>query len=488
MMNRIVVVLKCCVFFLLASCSKDESTNTTGSLQSFNVTVVERTSISAVIQWDSCVNTINNEIPKYRVILRDRVVHNNLSKLTDSLISLNKDTVYNGKVVAYISTGDTTFASFTISTYQGVVYAATYSTSNSSVSRLGCFNSYPILGVQPQPSIWRNNTPQVSSLTFSNDTLFAIMGNRLTAVNAKTGSTLWQTTTNLNYSTMATYNNGRLYACTNLGLTAFNSSSGQVVWTYSSPAPYGPFNSTPVVDGGKVFIAITNYLQGQIHGVDVVTGTKIWSATYNNTICQKPLAANGVVVIISGTNASATAYNSNTGAILWTKTGLGASIGLDQFNPILSDGNVLVHTSASLHAFNLQTGSQVWEFGSANGNLLLECVTGNGMIYFSTQIYGTNNSDVFCINAKTGKLIWRTPSPSTLNYSDLIFAKDRLYCLRSYVSYFNALYTFNALTGEEDIFFVGINPITTNQFEIINALIIKRDDVVCYPSYHGNYK
>jgi hypothetical protein len=487
MMNRVLAALSCCILLFALSCTKTDSPDgQRGSLQPFNVSVLERNSASAVIQWDSCINTINNEVPKYRVILRDRVIHSNLSVLADSLIGLHKDTVYNGKVVAYISTGDTVFSSFTISTYDGVVYAATYS-SGSNTGRLGCFNTYSTPGVYPPSSIWRVNIPYnstssyVSTFTISNDTLFTIAGTRLIAVNARNGSIIWQASTSLNLLSPATYYNGRLYACTNLGLVAINSANGQTIWTYSSPITSVTFDSAPVVDGGKVFVATTSYSQAQLHAVDALSGTRVWSTGINESICKKPLAANGVLVILSNVNASVTAFNSNTGMVLWTKTGLGPNTGAEEFNPVFSDGNVLVNLRGPLYAFNLQTGTKVWELDGAN--TIKECVVGNGMVCFSLEQTGTYNSTLYGVNGKTGRVVWNSLLTSQAIHTQLIFAKDRLYCVMGYSgTTSNVFGSFNAFTGVFEQSLQSPNPVYLNLFENIFAIAIKRDGIVYYPS------
>ena len=489
-MNRVLTCVCCCIFFSVVSCTKTDpvDTNSTGSLHPFNVTIVERTSISAIIQWDSCINTINNEVPKYKVILKDSIVHNNLLQLVDSLKALNKDTVYRGKVVAYISTGDTLFSTFTLPTYQGNIYAATYSTTGS-VGRLGYFNAYPTLNVYPQPTLWRINTQQTSGLTLSNDTLFSLMGNRLTATNAKTGSTLWQTDPSIYFNSTPTYYNGRLYACSNnLGLVAVNTVTGQAVWSYASPNPFIELNSTPVAEGGKVFVSTLNSGQNQLLAIDAVSGIKVWSTVIANSMCQRPLVRNGVLVILYGRSSAMTAYNSNTGSVLWSKAGAGSSSSIEKFNPIYSNGNVLANLAGTLSAFNLQTGALVWQFIQTGD--IRDCITGNGIIYFCRDKAGSSGSNVYGLNASTGQVVWNTPFSDNFAYTNLVFAKDRVYCLTYgvYSGSSNNLISLSPLTGKiDDLFTSVINPIPKSNFENITAFTIVRDGVVCYPSSNGNY-
>ncbi len=488
-MNRLLYFFFCGTFMLLLSCTKTQTPDAApaGSLHPFNVSLVERTSVSAVIQWNSCINTINNEVPRYRVILKDSIIHNNLNQLIDSLKALNKDTVYRGKVVAYISTGDTLFSSFTLPTYQGTIYAATY-TSYNATGQLGSYGAYPTLQVYPQPMAWRINTPLVNGPTLSNDTLFAQMGYQIVAVNAKTGNRLWATSSVIYFNSPATYYNGRLYACSDSGLTAINSTNGQVIWKYASPLPGFPFNTSPVIDGGKVFVASTNKALNGVHAVDAITGAKIWSAIPAGSISQRPLAKDGTLVLLSGHSSTITVYNNSTGSILWAVTGPGASSSLDKFNPVFSNGNVLANLSGTLTAFDLKTGAKVWAFTESGD--LRDCVTGNGMVFFCNDRIGSNGSNIYCVNASTGRVVWKIPFSDNFGYSHLLFAKDKLYGLYTIIYGVggNELTALSPLTGKTDpLFSSGLNPITKSLQTDINSFTIVRDNVVYYPSYHGNF-
>lgn len=486
------------IFFCLLACTKsknendDQNAGKSDNLTQFVVKVLERTPETALIQWDSSFNKLNTEQVKYRVILENNIVEDKLTRLKDTIFNLQKNKTYTGKVVAYLSNGDSTFSGFNLSTYEGFLYA--YTNDGFGLSRFGCFNAYPVSNTPVQPSIWRYNTGAVRTPTLSNDTMFLVADNKLQAVNAITGSNIWQGPANISFITTATYAGGKLYACAGTGeLVCLNSSNGQVLWTYRSANSYVNFNSVPVCDNNKVFVAVTNLSNAELHAVDAVTGQKIWIYSFRATISPRPLAAKGVVVL-SG-DGQATAVDQNTGNIKWTKN---LASGGNQFNPIGVDDKVLVHASGALFALNLQTGNEVWIH--YNFTSLSHCVTGNGMIYFckdSATYLSQGYSDrryLKCISAKDGHEIWRQGGRVDEYHSQLVFGKDKIYSVyisdltSSDMSMVPRIMAYNATTGEPDNNFTSFNPVAANWYEGVQTFCVKRDGVVYYPSSHGNYQ
>ncbi|HYD90422.1 MAG TPA: PQQ-binding-like beta-propeller repeat protein, partial [Flavobacterium sp.] len=469
--------------------SNNENNNQTNkaNLTEFAVRVIERTPLAAVIQWDSSKNKINNELVRYRIILGGVKIKDSLTLLTDTLLNLEKNKIYSGKVVAFI-TSDTTFSEFTLSTYDGQLYAHTKGLSYTTVGRFGGFNAYPVTSGN-QPTMWRFGTDNLLTPTLSNDTIFMVSNSTLQAINAITGGNIWQGPANISFVTSVTYSAGRLYACSNTGtLVCVNSSTGQVLWNYTS-ATYGNFNSNPVIDNNLVFVAPVNRSSGEVHAVNAITGQKVWSYGINNSICKRPLATKGVVVISSGPNGHAFALDAATGNLLWNKTDL-LQVGSNEFNPVYLDGKVLVSTTGAIYALDLKTGIQKWRYEGGGGTSY--CVTGNDMVYFcqdTTFDRGSYGTHLKAISAKDGHRVWSQNVGSYgSDYSNLVFAKDKVYATIDYIGFAPRLVTFNATTGKFDINFANNNTVPLNLHEGVNDFIIKRDGIVYYPSTHGNYQ
>lgn len=90
----------------------------TGStaLGPFSVTVTQRLSNSASIQWTPSVNSNNADTVKYKIFLSNNRVDSNLTATQYVLSSLNSNS-YNGMVYAYTASGDTASAAFTIAAF-----------------------------------------------------------------------------------------------------------------------------------------------------------------------------------------------------------------------------------------------------------------------------------------------------------------------------------------------------------------------------------
>ena len=120
---------------------------------------------------------------------------------------------------------------------------------------------------------------------------------------------------------------------------AIDAASGKTQWRYAYPTSYrddfgfdeGP-RAVPVVANGAVY---TLGAEGQLHVVDLASGTKIWSEDTMRRFgvpkgffgaAGSPLVEDGrVVANIGGKNAGIVAFDAKTGKVLWTATEDGAS-------------------------------------------------------------------------------------------------------------------------------------------------------------------
>jgi outer membrane protein assembly factor BamB len=492
------IIVKCFIFLTLIGCTKTKDKGQdsagAGSLSNFSVTVIERTPISAIVEWDSCLNKVSNEPVKYRVILNNRVVKDSLLSLTDTLLNLESNKTYTGKIVAFINTGDTIIAEFSLSTYQGTIYAHTGGVGGSGMSRFGSFNAYPTLRLLEQPALWRFDIGLTSSPTLSNDTLFLVIGDRVEALNATTGNTIWRAPATTTFWKTITYAGERLYVCASTGeLVCLDSRNGQILWSYASTTPGLHFRGTPVIENNIVFAVENATNQGEIHAVDAISGQKKWTYVTNHSFGPRLLAANGVLVISSGLLGRVFALDQMTGNLLWEKSDL-LQVGADRLPPVYIDEKVIVHTNGPLYALDLKTGREIWKYRGLTGSLA-DCVTGNGRIYFcqdTTLTIGyTASRNVVCLDAKDGHEVWKHRSTvENEYYSHLVFAKDKIYCLLGLasLSYGPRIVAFNATNGKRDLTMATYNPVYLASFEQVRNFCIKRDGKVYYSSFHGNYK
>lgn len=154
-------------------------------------------------------------------------------------------------------------------------------------------------------------------------------------------------------------------------------------------------------------------------GTSNVANLKLaWQYAATNDILTAPAISNGIIYFGSEIGRQLYAVNATTGALLWSKiTGLsGGLIGA----PIAANGLVYVGTGYNFHAYNAQTGADVWtakKIGYQNTTPLLN----NGVLYVSS------NGKLYAFNATTGALIWQSNPGYVDTQSGMAFANNILY-------------------------------------------------------------
>ena len=141
-----------------------------------------------------------------------------------------------------------------------------------------------------------------------------------------------------------------------------------LVWTYEVPGDplFGNLTTTPVVVDGTVYLGA---LDGSVHAVDLVDGTRRWSQERSiNVFGPAGVAVGwGKAFGISGV-ATAVAHDAATGAVLWTRD-LGVANGNQiDVQPTVVGGCVLYATQGlapgsrgTLFALAEATGDVVWQ-------------------------------------------------------------------------------------------------------------------------------
>jgi outer membrane protein assembly factor BamB len=164
-----------------------------------------------------------------------------------------------------------------------------------------------------------------------------------------------------------------------------NKRTGNVVWKNSVPIRNTPAYASAIsatVGGKKQYI---QFLSGGVVGVDAASGKFLWSynapANRNGISCSMPLYKDGFVF-------AATAYNTGGGQAKLTAT---------------EDG------------FKAEETYFLREMQNHHG----------GMVIVGDHLYGTGNNSLFCVEFKTGNIVWedRSPGKGSLTYAD-----GMLYC------------------------------------------------------------
>ena len=131
MPNKLTAIF-CFIFVcFIFSCKKDFSVDNnppsggTGVIGQFNVTALPRTQTSDTIKWTVPTKPAGTTL-RYNVYLSNTLLAQNLTDTNFIITNLVSNQSYQGKVVAYTSSADTSFASFNISIYSGTINPYTY--------------------------------------------------------------------------------------------------------------------------------------------------------------------------------------------------------------------------------------------------------------------------------------------------------------------------------------------------------------------------
>ena len=264
-------------------------------------------------------------------------------------------------------------------------------------------------------------------------------GNRLYALNATTGATVWGpiAVPGTYFGSGLTYDNGRVFILMFDGaLRAFNASNGGALWTTQLPGYW--YEATPNAYGGNVFV-VGN---GGLSAVDEVSGNILWTTiSGGSTDWDSPAISSEGAYAESG-GCQPGAYNLSSGASIWQVQG--QCNGAWAYAPIIKNGTFFDRTSGTLALFNAATGSQQGQIASALAPAITSTAVialnagtlsstrlsdrvqtwtfaGDGqlvtapVVVNNTVLIGSSSGNVYGVDAGTGSQVWMGVSPQPIN-------------------------------------------------------------------------
>jgi outer membrane protein assembly factor BamB len=221
------------------------------------------------------------------------------------------------------------------------------------------------------------------------------------ALNATTGSTIWQVNmSSVVESSAAVVNNvvyiGLLWDGYNGYIEALNASSGSVIWRFATNSG---IESSPAVINGVVYIGS---FSGYVYALNAADGTLIWSYLTGGTTFSSPAIVEGVLYIGSG-DGHVYALNIDNGALLW-KSNVGNQV---YASPAVIDGKVYVGSDdGHVCALRAIDGSLIWQANIGVGDHSDDSpAVANGIVYFGSR------NGYYAFNATDGSQIWFFTSP-----------------------------------------------------------------------------
>jgi len=199
---------------------------------------------------------------------------------------------------------------------------------------------------------------------------------------------------------------GKVYVTVSGGgpVYCLNEQTGAIIWSRASAASSG--YGTPCVFNGTVYIgsskAIGGFIECSLNAIDANTGTLKWSKIIANTMYGSLNTATAVAgyVVITEFVTGLHVLDAVTGNEVWT-----IGLGINSANPLVKNGIIYIGGEFTfLKAYDIATGTIVWQNNTIFGNTSGCPVMANNMIYVNAgfKMYGVNKT--------TGTIVWSQTS------------------------------------------------------------------------------
>lgn len=186
-----------------------------------------------------------------------------------------------------------------------------------------------------------------------------------------------------------------------------------MLWSYAEGHFDGSFiGSSAAVINGTVYVG-SNYNQveqrgGNIYALDAYTGAKIWNYTTNGGVYSSPTVSGSMLFI--GVEDNVCAFDASTGFGIWNYT-TGGQI---NSSPDVVNGVVYIGSwDSNVYALNASTGKQIWE--DSLFRILSSAAVSDDVVYVAGYAY------VYALNTTTGSQIWNLTTQNQINSSPAIF-------------------------------------------------------------------
>ncbi len=205
-------------------------------------------------------------------------------------------------------------------------------------------------------------------------------------------------------------------------LFALNRKSGKLVWEsdlaadFGAPEPFYGFSTSPLLYNDILIVETGGLSENAITAFDPDNGKVLWSAKSDTVEYQSPylLKTGDGNQLIGITNRSLYGLQPETGKQLWKYDHGGNN------HPMGASSGNLVHLGNNQFFFkNKETGgkllsldyagevyqvNEVWQTTDIKGTYIIP-------VYHDGYIYGYNSRIFVCVDAQTGKRVWRSRAP-----------------------------------------------------------------------------
>ncbi len=235
--------------------------------------------------------------------------------------------------------------------------------------------------------------------------------NNLYALNAADGRFLWKYPADGGIvSRPAFFENKIFIGSEDHRLHCIHISSGKVNWTYYTNAP---IRSSPFIAENHVFIGSDD---GYLHAINAVTGRPTWKAESGSPIRSTPLVEDDL--IFYGNEVGDFYCLDFSGSIKWRYKAKRAVTS----SPAFSNGAIYFGSIDSfIYALDAKTGWVIWRFRCGKPTISTPFIQDN--LLFT----GATDGTIYCLDANSSKEVWRYSTDHQVTGSPIVH-NDSLYC------------------------------------------------------------
>lgn len=224
-------------------------------------------------------------------------------------------------------------------------------------------------------------------------------------------------------------------------VSAYNTETGKMKWTFflkPEKKQDALLGGGAAYDNGKLFVS-TPF--AELFALDIGSGKPLWSVKTSGPLRSAPTIADGRVYVVT-INNELTAYDENTGELLWNHAGIMEYAGLlGGSTPSVAQGIVIApYSSGEVFALRAENGYPVWSESLASYHRTdsfagMAHIRGRPVIKDNTVYITSNANRTAAFDLRTGEVIWHkdfggSQTPLVVgNYVYLMTSENQLVCL-----------------------------------------------------------
>ncbi|MHB1050837.1 MAG: outer membrane protein assembly factor BamB family protein [Bacteroidota bacterium] len=270
-------------------------------------------------------------------------------------------------------------------------------------------------------------------------------------------------------SSPAFYQNNIVVGDASGAVIALHNLTGKKKWSFAAG---GPVFSSPAVDKGNIIFASTD---SNIYCIDGKNGKLVWKLKTGASVVASPVIRNGITYI-GGSDGTFRAVDVKKGTLMWNYDGIG---GFVECTPAYYDNKIIFGAwDEHVYCLDARTGKLLWKWRSDRKGTLLSAAACEPVVSHGKVFIVAPDRHMTAINIDDGTTVWRTNQfqvRETIGLSEdhkRVYVRtmnDSLYALSAESSYPDVLWGLNAQFG----------------YDINSAMIKEKDGVIFYPTKNG---